>query len=367
MKLTISQQSLYGPLQLISGAVERRQTLPVLSNVLLQVKDNALFITGTDLEVEMVAKIALVGEVFEGEVTVPAKKLVEVVKSLDAEDMITMQLQDSKVKVSSGSSKFTLSTLPANEFPNLEDSIGLAEIHANVAELKNVIAATQFAMAQQDVRYYLNGMLFDINQQQLVAVATDGHRLALSKIAITSELSDRQQAIIPRKGVIELNRFLSSVDEAVKLQISNNHIKASSDHFSFTSKLVDGKYPDYEKVLPKGSDKMLSCSRIEMKEALQKAAILCNEKFRGVRFNLSQGNVQINSNNPEQEEAEIHLAVDYSGPELEMGFNVNYMLDVLNTIAAEQIKLSFSDANSSLLVEAMDDTSSVYVIMPMRL
>ncbi len=367
MKLTISQQSLYGPLQLISGAVERRQTLPVLSNVLLQVKDNALFITGTDLEVEMVAKIALVGEVFEGEVTVPAKKLVEVVKSLDAEDMITMQLQDSKVKVSSGSSKFTLSTLPANEFPNLEDSIGLAEIHANVAELKNVIAATQFAMAQQDVRYYLNGMLFDINQQQLVAVATDGHRLALSKIAITSELSDRQQAIIPRKGVIELNRFLSSVDEAVKLQISNNHIKASSDHFSFTSKLVDGKYPDYEKVLPKGSDKMLSCSRIEMKEALQKAAILCNEKFRGVRFNLSQGNVQINSNNPEQEEAEIHLAVDYSGPELEMGFNVNYMLDVLNTITAEQIKLSFSDANSSLLVEAMDDTSSVYVIMPMRL
>ncbi len=368
MKLSLSQQTLYGPLQLISGAVERRQTLPVLANVLIQVDNGHLSLTGTDLEVEMVSKIALEGEYEPGEVTVPAKKFLDIVKSLSHDEIITLQIVENKVRLSTSKSRFTLSTLPATEFPNLEESLGLVDVKINVADLKGVIAATQFAMAQQDVRYYLNGMLFDFDpQQKLIAVATDGHRLAMSDAQMDSQISERQQAIIPRKGVLELNRFLSSVDEEIQLQISNNHIKASSEHFSFTSKLVDGKYPDYEKVLPRGGDKLVVAVKEVLKEALQKASILCNEKFRGVRFNLEPGLVKVHANNPEQEEAEIEIEVDYNGPELEIGFNVSYMLDVLNTINSENVKLTFSDANSSLLVEEIDGSSSVYVIMPMRL
>jgi DNA polymerase-3 subunit beta len=368
MKFALTQQSLYGPLQLVSGAVERRQTLPVLANVLLQVENGLLSITGTDLEVEMVARVSLEGDYQPGEITVPAKKLVDIVKTLNHDDKIQFELVENKVKLTAGKSRFTLSTLPASEYPNLEESIGLVDIKLNVSELTRVIAATQFAMAQQDVRYYLNGMLFDFNtNQQLVAVATDGHRLALSSTPLVNEVAERHQAIVPRKGVLELNRFLSSVDEEVQLQLSSNHIKASSDHFSFTSKLVDGKYPDYEKVLPRGGDKLVVADRNNLREALQKAAILSNEKFRGVRFNLESGLVRIHSNNPEQEEAELEIEVDYNGSELEIGFNVNYMLDVLNTLHADNVKLTFTDANSSLLVEEVDGSSSVYVIMPMRL
>ncbi|WMS86034.1 DNA polymerase III subunit beta [Pleionea litopenaei] len=368
MKLALSQQALFGPLQLISGAVEKRQTLPVLANVLLQVEDGNLSITGTDLEVEMMAHIPLSGEYEPGEVTVPAKKLVDIVKSLNSVDNIRLELVENKVKLITPKSRFTLSTLPATEFPNLEESLGLIDIKLDVNELRGVIGSTQFAMAQQDVRYYLNGMLFDFSpEQKLIAVATDGHRLALSSTPLESSVQDRQQAIVPRKGVLELSRFLASVDEDIQLSISANHIRASSNHFSFTSKLVDGKYPDYEKVLPRGGDKLVVANKNALKESLQKASILCNEKFRGVRFNLQPGLVQIHSNNPEQEEAEIELEIDYSGPELEIGFNVNYMLDVLNTTQSEQVKLTFSDANSSLLVEEVEGSSSVYVIMPMRL
>ncbi|NVJ51741.1 MAG: DNA polymerase III subunit beta [Gammaproteobacteria bacterium] len=368
MKLALSQQALLGPLQLISGAVEKRQTLPVLANVLLQVEDGNLSLTGTDLEVEMMAHVPLQGDYEPGEVTVPAKKFLEIVKSLGAEDQVRLELVENKVKVITSKSRFTLSTLPATEFPSLEESLGLIDIKLDVNELKSVISSTQFAMAQQDVRYYLNGMLFDFNpEQKLIAVATDGHRLAMSSTPVESEVQDRQQAIVPRKGVLELNRFLTSVDEEIQLSISANHIRASSNHFSFTSKLVDGKYPDYEKVLPKGGDKLVIAGKGSLKESLQKASILCNEKFRGVRFNLQAGLVKIHSNNPEQEEAEIELEVDYNGPELEIGFNVNYMLDVLNTTQSERVKLTFSDANSSLLVEEVDGSSSVYVIMPMRL
>ncbi len=368
MRFALEQQAFYGPLQLVSGAVEKRQTLPVLANVLLQVEDSSLTITGTDLEVEMVASIPLESDFEPGETTVPAKKLVDIVKSLSSDQRIVFELQENKMRLMTHQSKFTLSTLPATEFPSLEESLGLADVKLDVAKLRSVIGDTQFAMAQQDVRYYLNGMLFDFSpEQKLIAVATDGHRLAMSSTEIDSSIDDRQQAIVPRKGVIELNRFLSSVDEAIQLQISGNHIKASSNHFSFTSKLVDGKYPDYEKVLPKGGDKLVVANKNDLRNALQKASILCNEKFRGVRFNLLNGLVKIHSNNPEQEEAEIELEIDYNGPDLEIGFNVSYMLDVLNTVSSENVRLTFSDANSSLLVEEIDGSTSVYVIMPMRL
>lgn len=369
MKLSIEQQVLFGPLQLVSGAVERRQTLPVLANILLQVEDGSLSMTGTDLEVEMVAHVPITGDYQPGEVTVPAKKLVDIVKTLSSEEAIRLELVENKVKLITSKSRFTLATLPATEFPTLDESVGLADIKLDVGELRSVIGNTQFAMAQQDVRYYLNGMLFDFSpDKKLIAVATDGHRLALSSTQFDSEVGeDRQQAIVPRKGVLELNRFLSSVDEEIQLQISANHLRASSTHFSFTTKLVDGKYPDYEKVLPKGGDKLVVANKNDLKEALQKASILCNEKFRGVRFYLTNGLVKIHSNNPEQEEAEIELEVDYNGSDLEIGFNVNYMLDVLNTTNSENVKLTFSDANSSLLVEEVDGSTSLYVIMPMRL
>ncbi|MCO7226623.1 DNA polymerase III subunit beta [Pleionea sp. CnH1-48] len=367
MKLAISQDDLIGPLQLVSGAVERRQTLPVLSNILIQVDNGLLSLTGTDLEVEMVARIHLEGEYESGEITVPAKKFLDICKSLGSGTLIRLEQDENKVKLKTSKSRFTLSTLPASEFPNLEESAGLVDMQLSVAALKDLIDKTQFAMAQQDVRYYLNGMLFEFSRERLNSVATDGHRLALSSTQIESSFEDKNQAIVPRKGVLELARFLSTVGENIHLQLSSNHVRAISDHFTFTSKLVDGKYPDYEKVLPKGGDKLVVANREVLKEGMQKAAILCNEKFRGVRVNLDNGSLRINSNNPEQEEAEVEIEVDYIGPHLEIGFNVNYMLDVLNTVKSENVKLTFSDANSSLLMEEVDGSDSMYVIMPMRL
>ena len=368
MKLSILQSDLIGPLQLISGAVERRQTLPVLSNILLQVEDGILSLTGTDLEVEMLARVTLSNECENGEITVPAKKFLEICKSLDSNSLISLVLKENKLKLSTSKSRFTLSTLPASDFPNLEGSDNLESLQVNVAEIKELIDSTQFAMALQDVRYYLNGMLFEFSEEgKLYSVATDGHRMALSYQSVNTQLEGKIQAIVPRKGVIELNRFLSTVEGNVQLQISNNHIRASSESFTFTSKLVDGKHPDYQKVLPKGGDKIVVAHRGVLKEGLHKAAILCNEKFRGVRMLLSPNLLKLNSNNPEQEEAEVEIEVDYGGPELEIGFNVNYMLDVLNTVKTDMVRLTFSDENSSLLMDEVDGTNSLYVIMPTRL
>jgi DNA polymerase-3 subunit beta len=370
MKFSISRDSLVRSLNLVAGVVERRQTLPILANVLLVLKEDWLSLTGTDLEVELVGRIqlAVAGEE-SGEVTVPARKLLDICKSLPEGSDIKFSAKENKVAVRSGSSRFTLSTLPAREFPNVENSIGTHQLTLKQGQLKRLIDRTGFAMAQQDVRYYLNGMLWELDSKQLRVVATDGHRLAMctlkDKISVTGE--GGVQMILPRKGVLELARLLVDDEAEIQINIGSNHIRATTGDFSFTSKLVDGKFPDYEKVVPRSPTNILKGSRQELRQAFTRTAILSNEKFRGVRLKLTANTLDIVANNPEQEEAEETVPVDYSGETLEIGFNVSYLLDVLGVLSGDQIKLSLADPNSSALLEESDEGDSLYVVMPMRL
>lgn len=367
MRFTLPRQVLLPALQLVSGAVERRQTLPVLANVLLVVADGRLRLTATDLEVELVSQLSLEGGFEPGEITVPARKFLDICRSLPDSAELNIQLDDGKLLIRSGRSRFSLSTLPASEFPNIEEGPDNLEFNLPQGLLKSLVDHTHFAMAQQDVRYYLNGMLVEVGEGRVTAVATDGHRLALCPAEVGLPFADKTQVIVPRKGILELGRLLEASETPIRLSLGANHIHASTEQFSFTSKLVDGRFPDYDRVLPRGGDKLIELSRESLRESLQRAAILCNEKFRGVRLNLSEGLLRIQSNNPEQEEAEIELEIDYHGGTLEIGFNVGYLLDVLNTVKAEQVKLTFADANSSLLMEEVGGSRALYVVMPMRL
>lgn len=367
MKFTISRDALLKPLNLVAGVVERRQTLPILANVLLVLEDEHLALTGTDLEVELVGRVQLASGGVSGEVTVPARKLVDICKSLPEGSDIEFTAQDSKVTVKSGRSRFTLATLPAREFPNVEDSSGTHHFTIKQGQLKRLIDRTGFAMAQQDVRYYLNGMLWEIKGGVMRVVATDGHRLAMCTLLEKVEGSEDTQVILPRKGVLELARLLL-VDEAdIAIVIGSNHIRATTEDFTFTSKLVDGKFPDYQRVLPRAPDKIVLGSRLELRQAFTRAAILSNEKYRGVRLKLTRDSLDIVANNPEQEEAEETVAVDYQGDSLEVGFNVSYLLDVLGVLSGDKIKLSLADPNSSALLEESESDDSLYVVMPMRL
>ncbi len=368
MKFTIEQSALVPPLQLVSGAVEKRQTLPVLANLLLKVDKGILSITATDLEIEMSVNIALEGEYLEGDITVPARKLVDICRSLSGEKPIDVTVEENRLKVKSGRNRFSLSTISAQEFPNIEDTLFSTKLELPSQTLKGLIDKTQFAMAQQDVRYYLNGMLFELDGKKLLTVATDGHRLALSKIELDDEItSDLVQAIVPRKGVMEAAKLLSSSDAACKIELNSNHIRISLAEYVFTSKLVDGRFPDYDKVLPKNVQRELVSNRDRIKDAFSRASILCNEKFRGVRLLLDENKLTIHANNPEQEEAEIELDVEYSSEAMEIGFNVNYLVDALNVIKTDSVRFNLGDANSSVLIESAENSDSLYVVMPMRL
>mgnify|MGYP003625704056 CR=1 FL=1 len=368
MKFSIARDALLKPLNLVAGVVERRQTLPILANVLLVLENDRLSLTGTDLEVELVGRVALASPGESGEVTVPARKLVDICKSLPEGSDIEFKVQENKVTVRSGRSRFTLSTLPAREFPNVEDSTGTHEFSMKQGQLKRLIDRTGFAMAQQDVRYYLNGMLWEIDNKQLRVVATDGHRLALCTLPGKIDVNADAQVILPRKGVLELSRLLLEDEEDIAIVIGSNHIRATTGDFTFTSKLVDGKFPDYQRVLPRSPDKIVLGSRLDLRQAFTRTAILSNEKYRGVRLKLTANSLDILANNPEQEEAEETVSVDYSGESLEIGFNVSYLLDVLGVLSGEQVKMSLADPNSSALLEESDDGGdSQYVVMPMRL
>ncbi len=367
MKFTVARETLLKPLQLVTGVVERRQTLPVLANVLLVLEKDQLSLTGTDLEVEIVGRLNLEGDVREGEITVPAKKFLDICKALPEGSMIEFVQEEQKVVVKSGRSRFSLSTLPANDFPAVEESAKDLSFECPQKDIKTLIEKTSFSMAQQDVRYYLNGMLWEIRSNTMRVVATDGHRLAMCTKDVGADVSDVRQSILPRKGVIELSRLLEDSDEQVEIVIGANHIRAVTEFFTFTSKLVDGKFPDYEKVLPKGGDKIVIGDRAELKNAFARTSILSNEKYRGVRLLLETGTLTVVANNPEQEEAEDQVAVDYTGDSLEVGFNVSYLQDVSNVITSDQLKITLSDSNSSALVQASDTDEALYVVMPMRL
>ena len=370
MKFSIARDALIKPLNLVAGVVERRQTLPILSNVLLALEDKTLSLTGTDLEVELIGRVELDAAGVDGEVTVPARKLVDICKSLPEGSTIEFSLEAGKATVKAGRSRFTLSTLQAADFPAVEGGAGSVALSLDQSLVKQLIDSTALAMAQQDVRYYLNGLYLEILGGRLRVVATDGHRLALATGPALVEATDTG-VIIPRKGVLELSRLLDG-SVPLELAIGTNHIRATNEPFAFTSKLVDGKFPDYERVIPKNADKSVIGERGELKQAFTRTAILSNEKYRGVRLKLSENNLDITANNPEQEQAEEVVGVQYTGAELEIGFNVSYLLDVLSVLEQPQVRLSLSDEASSALLENAEAPSEgeperLYVVMPMRL
>ncbi|MDN7125388.1 DNA polymerase III subunit beta [Pseudidiomarina terrestris] len=366
MKFTINRDAFLKPLQVVSGAVERRHTIPILSNVLIQVASDHVRLTGTDLEVELVSVCDIEGGE-EGQLTVPAKKLVDIVRSLPDGAQVEVSASGEKATIRSGRSKFTLATLPAEDFPNIDDWDSDIQLVTSQSVLRELMERTHFSMANQDVRYYLNGMLFETDANTLRTVATDGHRLAMSAVEIPQPNLTGRQVIVPRKGITELMRLLDDADNEVKVAIGANHIRVETNGMSFTSKLVDGRFPDYRRVLPQGGDKFVVADRNVLKQACSRAAILSNEKYRGVRVTLSSGEMCLTANNPEQETAEEVIEVEYEGDSLEIGFNVSYLIDVLNTIHGEKIKMTLSGPDASGLIEDNEDDSSLYVVMPMRL
>lgn len=367
MQFSISRDSLLRPLQLVSGSIGGRPTLPILNNLLLNVSAQGLSLTGTDLEVEMIGLVSLVGQVTPGAITTPARKLLDICRGLPDGAELNFILEGDRLILRSDRSRYTLSTLPAGDYPNIEDWESVIEFDIPQHELKRLMDATQFSMASQDVRFYLNGMLFETHEQGLRTVSTDGHRLATCCRNVLPETKTDHQVILPRKGVLELARLLDSDEHPIKIQIGLNNLRAQAEGFIFTSKLVDGRFPDYRRVFPRQSDKILLAGREVLKQAFSRAAILSNEKFRGVRLHLKTNLLHITATNPEQEEAEELVDVVYDGPELEVGFNVSYVLDVLNALKCEQVKWSLTDANSSALVEDADNADAQYVVMPMRL
>jgi len=368
MKFTLVREQLLKPLQLVVGVIEKRQTMPILANVYMVLKDNVLSLTGTDMEVEMVVRIPLEGDFEAGEITVPAKKLADICRSLPEESQIKFVLNEQRVVVKAGRSRFQLSTLPASDYPSTDQGDQDIVFSVTKGGIKRLIDRTGFAMAQQDVRYYLNGMLWEVAPTHFRAVATDGHRLALCDLnEVAIPVNDRHLAIVPRKGIQELVRLLDDSEELVEVALGATHVQIRSDVFTFTSKLIDGKFPEYERVLPKGGDKVLFGVKTDLKQAFARASILSNEKYRGVRLLLSEGLLTIVANNPEQEEATEEVPVDYSGDEMEIGFNVSYLQDVANVIDSDSMKFTLSNANASALIEEPNGGDSMYVVMPMRM
>ncbi|GJM06935.1 MAG: DNA polymerase III subunit beta [marine bacterium B5-7] len=367
MKFKISREALLKPLQLISGVVERKQTLPILANVLLRIDGDKLVLMGTDLEVELQGIAALESVDEAGETTVPARKLMDICKALPEGVVLQFSQTASRVTISAGKSRFTLSFLPTDEFPYQTRPAELVSMSLSQAVLRELIDRVYFSMANQDVRYYLNGLLVEMRDKELRCVATNGHRMAMSREESPAAVDNVQQAIIPRKGVLELLRLLQDTDEPIQLQFGQNHLQATGEDFVFYTKLIDGRFPDYERVIPKGGDKEVVFNRKTLKEALARVAILSNEKYHGVALHLRTGSATLVANNPDQEEAEEVMAIDYDGVDLEMGFNVTYLLEALNSIPVDDVKFTLLDANHSTLIEGIGDGQNLYVVMPMRL
>ena len=366
MKIIINREKLLTPLQQIIGAVERRQTLPILGNVLLRSNSDTLTLTATDLEIEMVSTVASETE-GDFQTTLPARKLLDICKALAEDSDIEFTIEENKVTLTSGRSRFTLASLSAKDFPGLDDIEEQQSFAIQQGQFKALLEKTAFAMAQQDVRYYLNGILMEISQDMIKLVATDGHRLALSELKIDLSINETKQLIIPRKAVLELARLLEPGDSAAKIVLSQNHIRVETATLVFTSKLIDGKFPDYNRVIPVDGNKILKVDRESLKRSMSRIAILSNEKYRGIRLTLAPGNLSIQANNPDQEEAEEELSVNYDESEIEIGFNVTYLIDVLNVLDSEQVYIKLKDSNSSCIISDSEDSSSLYVVMPMRL
>ena len=366
MKLNINKNDLLEPLQKVFGVIERRQTLPILSNVYLSITDGRLKFTGTDLEVQVSSESAInSNEVFN--TTIPARKLLDICRSLPDDSDINMSFDQNVLVIKSGKSRFTLRTLSADEYPLFDESNYINQISIGQEVLAKAFSKTIFCMAQQDVRYYLNGLMMEVVEGELQTVASDGHRLALSKNLIDNESQSISQIIIPRKAAQELLRLIDKFDGVVELKIAKNNIKFTLGDVQLNAKLIDGRFPDFKNVVPEESKHSFTIDKLSFKSALSRVSILSNEKYKGIRLDLSDQLMTINANNPEQDEAEEEVTVDYKSEEMSMGFNSSYLMDALNVIESESVQVSFTDTNSSCLLENPSDKSSRFIIMPMRI
>ena len=366
MKFTIQRESILKPLQLIGGVVERRQTLPILSNVLLKADSDRLTMTATDLEVELVVSTSLDGTE-AGTTTLPARKFMDICRALPEGSSLEISLDKDRAVIRSGKSRFVLATLPPSEFPAVDEIRPQFSFSMSQSRLKRLIESTQFAMAHQDVRYYLNGLLLEVANSELRAVATDGHRLAFCQQESPIEADEIQQIIIPRKGVMELQKLLEESNELAEVEIGTNHLRVGTKELRFTSKLIDGRFPDYQRVIPQNTDKVVVADREGLRQAVLRTSILTNEKYRSIRLQLEPNALRVLAHNPEQEEAEEEVAVEYSGASLEIGFNATYILDALQAVDDDKVEIRLSDSNSCCLIHAPGIDDCKYVVMPMRL
>lgn len=367
MNIRINRDILLKPLAAVSSIVERRHTLPILSNLLLQATPERITLTATDLEMEIALSIehANSGELAT---TVSARKLLDICRALPENAEIDLATSDSRIQVRTGKSRFNLQTLPAEDYPVMTKAADAVPVVITIAQstLKRLFHQVEFAMAQQDIRYYLNGLLFEVEANRLNVVGTDGHRLSFTSTELDQNY-ERQELILPRKTVIELAKLLEDSEDEVKVEIHAGQVRFCFGDIHLTSKVIDGKFPDYNRVIPTGHQNTFTVDRLTMLLSMQRASILSNEKYRGIRLVLGQGGLRLISTNSEQEEAEEELEIDYGGEALDIGFNVTYMIDVLNNVSSEQVTFSFADANSSCLVTIPEDAHYRYVVMPMRI
>lgn len=363
------RDTLLAPLQSVSGIVEKRHTLPILSNVLLEKKADKLTLLATDIEIQITTSTDADSGSGDGSVTVGARKLQDILRSLPDSAEVSLNLEDKRLQVKAGKSRFTLQTLPAEDFPRMALSDGeLKSFTVTQKQFRQLLGQTQFSMAAQDVRYYLNGLLLLVDGNELRAVATDGHRLAYASMPLEGEAtSPRQELILPRKTVLELSRLLADNDEPLQIELAANQIRFKFGQISLVSKLIDGKFPDYERVIPATLKNIVTLNRAALLQSMVRAAILTNEKFRGVRLVLAPGSMKIMAANAEQEEAQEEIEVDYNGDSIDVGFNVGYLLDVLNNSSVEAVEWGFNDANSSALLTIPGNDRFKYVVMPMRI
>jgi len=365
MRITVQRDDILGPLGTVANVVERRQTLPILSNALLKTVDGRLMITGTDLEVEVVVQMQAGGDKFEA--TLPARKLFDICRAIPPGNSITLETNGDKVMIKAGKSRFSLLSLPVTDFPSVTVTELKQALTIDQDRLKQLLDRTMFCMAQQDVRYYLNGLYLEFTSGKVRAVATDGHRMAISEMSIEGGPDSDMQLIVPRKGAQEIARLLNGSGGPAQIWLGSNHLRAELESIIFTSKLIDGRFPDYTKVIPSALTKMVALPRQLFREALARVAILSNEKYRGVRLSLQNGRISVSAHNPEQEEATEELDAEYKGEEMEIGFNVNYLMEAVGAITEDDVTIGLNDPSSSCAIYAPTSQATKYIIMPMRL
>jgi len=366
MKFIINRELLLTPLQQIVNVIEKRQTMPILANVLFQLENNLLILTGTDLEVQIVAQIILENDQ-QGSITIPARKLLDICRLLPNEADIKFELIDSKLKIQSGRSRFMVSTLQADDYPKFEMSSMDCRFTMQTGQLKKALDKTTFCMANQDIRYYLNGIMLSIFNQQLKLVGSDGHRLSIYEDSISQETGIESRIIIPRKGVLELARLLEDEEQEVQIEFSRNNIRVVIDNIIFSAKLVDSKYPEFNKVFEQDFHSPIHVQKHILKDALTRVAILSNEKFKGVEFVIDGNNLRISTNNPEHEEAEEDITIEYQGPPLSIAFNSQYILEAVSNLDSELAVLTVAENSSCCFIEEPSEQEYKFIVMPMRL